>query len=298
MRGELIFACALLFAANLSSADESISAQAEAAAQQGDFEEALQLFRQASLRDDSPILQCKIGWIYSSLKNLPLSHYYFELCASDDKLPNWAKKEAQKVTKQLTDAGFSEISLSSTISGSVSPSWFTEHEIVVLPATLWGPLGTHTVKDQYGVRHELKVSTAKTSATINIQRPQKVVAPTVAIPIREAPATLEKPKGPNKGNKLPIALIAGGGSALIAGAVFHRLAGKTRSQMQNGTAANYDRLASTFKRRRAVALSLYGVGAATASIGTYLLFKNKNQGEGLSIAPTSGGVVALVGWRQ
>lgn len=231
--------------------------------EQNKYELALGKFLSVANAYPSATHDCYVALSYLRIGRLTLARLWFD--AADrrgDPRPVWCKQAVgTELAAALATRGFVEVPVKLTPEDAeawVGEAHFTGSRKVWLP-----PGATEVRAEQAGYTPVRRTVTAAAGEPVEL----------VLVTEPGAPAEPPRPVGSHHGRKAAWVVLGGGGAALVAGAVFHVLAARTRTAANNeptGT-PRFDELDRRFVRERGIALGGYALGAAGVAVGLWLV---------------------------
>ncbi len=275
----------------------------EQLAKEGQFAEAIDVFKAADAIRPTTEHACLIGLAYGRRNLYGQAELFFDLCheraVDGDPVPSWVAKVERQFRERLDQAKLAPIKIvvKHGANARIVVSAFAADEAFSARTIHLSP-GRHTITVTVPARGgDRERAPIERAIVVEGSDPQKVVidarAPT------EEPAT-EGSSGGHLGRNVAIV----GVGILVAGAVVHGT--WYRSELNELEAAQnppdvarYDAHVDAYRTSRYVTVGLYGAGAVTAIIGLVLhATRGHEASPAVSIVPTDGGGVFAVEWSR
>jgi len=281
-------------------------ARGEQLAKDGRYSEAIDAFKQAERIEPRARHACLIALAYTRRELWPQAEIFLDQCESRatpaDPLPEWVPMAKQQLAERLAGVNVARVELEVEPAGTdvkLAVSSFAPDELFT-PRAIHLPPGRHvviaTAKGYNDAQKTVEVSD-KSPQTVTITMlpiEDKVIGGGSGGVVTPSPAR----------SKVPLVLMATGGSLVLVGAGLHVLWYKpARDDLASTTDRGmYDgELTDNWSRARAVTIGVYAVGAATMLTGLVLnftVFKRIESAPQVSVTPTAGGGMVSVGWSR
>jgi len=278
---------------------DRLQSRGEQLAKDGQFGEAIDVFKAADAQEPTAERACLIGLAYGRRNLYGQAELFFDLChqrvTDGDKLPSWVAGVEAQLIERLYAANLAPVTI--TVKHAKKPrivvTAFASDEDFA-PRTIYLPPGRHVFTVTSRGREPVeKAIVVKDSEPIDL-----------VIDLRagkgDAPETSADPTSSTLGRNV---IIAGAG-LFIGGAIVHGT--WYRSERYELEAAQfppdlvrYDAHADSYRQARYVTVGLYAAGAITAIIGV-VLHSNSSREDAttVSVAPTTGGGILSVAWSR
>lgn len=277
---------------------DRLQARGEQLAKDGQFGEAIDVFKAADSQEPTAERACLIGLAYGRRNLYGQAELFFDLChqrvADGDKLPSWVAGVEAQFRKRLDAANLAPVTIivKHAKKPRVRVSAFASDEDF-LPRTIFLPPGRHVITvTSRGHEPIDKAFEVEDSAPLD-----------VVIDLRgsNGATTSETPDGPASSTVGRNVIILGAG-LVVAGAVVHGT--WYRGELAELEAAQsppdlfrYDAHADSYRQARYVTVGLYAAGAITAIIGAVLHTNSRGEDTtSVAVAPTNGGGILSVSW--
>jgi hypothetical protein len=291
-------------AEHLASGGEMLALEGRETGDRAKLRGAIAMFKDANELYAKSEYLCAVGVAYLELADAPRAQVFLSRClqrlVTDDPA---LKQQFQAALGEVEDtlrATHAPVDITTVPDGatlSVSKV-LAEDEVFTAPLLVWLGPGSYQVTATAPGREPTSATIEVTSTarqTIRITLPERPVKPPPERPPVEPVVAAPKP------GALAWGLAIGGGVALAGGVVMHLVAYDTRSELATLSGDAYDDLEPTFQKQRLATFALYGVGAIAASVGTYLLLKDRtperrpsSRAAAVGISPSGDGDGALV----
>lgn len=282
---------------------DRLQARGEQLAKDGQFGEAIDVFKDADSQEPTAERACLIGLAYGRRNLYGQAELFFDLChqrvADGDKMPAWVAGVEAQFRKRLEAANLAPVTI--IVKHAKKPrivvTAFAPDEDFA-PRTIYLPPGRHVVTvTSRGKEPVEKAVVVEDSAPIDL-----------VIDLRErkgpeAPEEQEKPEGTPSSTRGRNAILGGAG-LIVVGAVIHGT--WYRSQLLELEAAQsppdplrYDAHADGYRKARYVTVGLYAAGVITAIVGVVLYANSRREdATTVSVSSTTGGGILSVAWSR
>lgn len=265
----------LAMSASVASADtsaDSLVAEGEQLGKAGDFEGALAKFRQAETIEPRAVHDCWIALAQRRLRRWTSARFHLDRCkqrAGGTAPVSWFRTVADEVQAGLDDGGFEPVEIATEPPGATVVIREIAGERWTSPVTLYLSGETRTVSVSLNGYRTLTRTVSipgQHEHEIELERGRPISTEGGGGSDRAAASAQSSATG-------PWFLIGTGAAAGAIGGVFHYTGYRARTRATDKP-DQYDEEVDRLRRDRAIALSLYGVGAATIGTGLYLLVRN------------------------
>ena len=283
-------------------------ARGEQLAKDGRYSEAIDSFKQAERLEPRARHSCLIALAYTRRELWPQAEIFLEQCESRataaDPLPEWVPVAKQQLAERLAAVNVAPVEIRVEPAGTdvkLAVSSFAPDELFA-PRTIHLPPGRHVI-----IATAKGYNDAQKTVEVTDKTPQTVTI--TMLPLEEK--RIVEPGGGGGGvtpakakSKVPLVLMATGGSLVMVGAGLHLfwykparddLAATTNRAMYDG------KLTDKWSRSRNITIGVYALGAATVLTGLVLnltVFKQEESATQVSVTPTDGGGMVSVGWSR
>lgn len=256
------------------------------------YAEALADFKRAEAEFPQAEHDCWIAITYFRMQRLSQAEYFLDRCQQrahgTPNLP-WFAVARARLSQALAKGGYAPVSVETRPEGaSLRAPGFAPDERLTTPVTLWLAPGKHSfaIESSSGDRVERLVAVEPSQPTtlrVDLARapeprpqPKMPPAPSAAAVKTQPPARVAAPVRVTRSassSHSPWSWIAvgGGAAAALAGGVFHYLGYEARKRASDTNSLKvYNTNKSELETDRALAFSLYAVGAVAIGTGIYL----------------------------
>jgi len=285
----------------------ALVAEGEALGKAGKYDQALERFRRAEAIAPNAVHDCFMAIALTRQQSLTRARFFLERCKrrSEQSPPvPWYEEAHGQLVASMMDHGKLQVIVAASDTDVVAAARIEIRGFEDLPLqsgdAVFLPAGRHRVT----VRHN-GYKIAKQQISIAPDEPLKVTATLV----RETPESVVRAEPRVAARKTPVAaytIYGAAGIALVAGVAFHINGAMARSDAidanERRDEAAYEVHRDRIVVNRAIAVSLYSVGALSAAVATYLLLRDRNsksdsESLAVSVAVDNGAGAIAIGGR-
>lgn len=278
--------------------------------EEGRWDEAIGRFKEAEKLWPRALHDCNIGLAQARAGRPHLSLYYLERCERRETgtLPAWVGVRQREASARLARGAYAPVELrvvaaegGEAVAGAELTVSSLSGETVTAPASLWLPLGEHTVvaraPGRVETRRALSVS-ARDKVVVEVAlvlepvveppepEPEPEPEPVVVGPV--VPPVVTSPPDGEGSNTAAWVTLGVGGAALAVGGILYGVAAQTAEDARElPPGAAFDDELAAFELERAFSYGLLGVGAAAVVVGLGLVLFDG--GPRATVTPISGG---------
>jgi hypothetical protein len=292
VRSWLLVVCALAGVAHADDAADDLKRRGEQLAKDGDFAQAIDLFKSADAQHPTTELACLIGLAYGRRNLYGQAELFFDDCheraETGEPVPSWVGKVEDQFRERLASSKLARVKI--VVKHGRKPkvvvSAFAPDEAFA-PRVIHLPIGRHTI-----TATDADHDSVERTVVVEDGEPQTVVIDLGGKPVLES-----RPSPDHVGRNIAFVGLGVVAVGAIVHATWYRNERDTLANAQNNF--DYDAHVDDYTNARYVTVGLYAAGGITALIGLVLhVTRAPESGPSVSLVPARGGGVLAVEWSR
>ena len=281
-------------------ADDDLQKRGEQLAKDGQFAEAIDVFKAADAERPSTELACLIGLAYGRRNLYGQAELFFDQCheraESGDPVPSWVPKVEQQFRDRLASSKLVRVKI--VVKHARKPTVVVS---AFAPDERFSPRVVHLPPG----RHTITVTDADRDAVERTVVVEEGEPKSVVFDLAKSTESPDEPEPSQPADHVGRNVVFAGLGIAALGAIVH--ATWYKSELDELEASQfppdvlrYDAHADAYERARYVTVGLYAAGAITVIVGVVLHASRKpdEAGPSVSLTPTTGGGIVAVEWSR